>query len=180
MGAFDPTRFTSADAETIHKKARWFARRYCLPQSAVDDLGQELSLHVWLRLSRFDASRGTSRAAYIDVVAKHQAANIAESGRAQKRDRRRDRQDDRYLLLEGPDSRDEIDLCLDVREALEMLPADLRGLALRLQSQSVAEIERTTGLTRGQVRHRMGFLRGHFEKLGLNPIRQQPIAPRLR
>lgn len=176
MGAPDPTQFTSADADTIKIKARRFARRHDMPDCCVEDVSQELSLHVWMRLSRFDASRGTKREAFVEVIAANRAANIADRERAQKRDRRRDINLDDAPLLESVDKVNEIDLRADVRTAIDGLPPPLQDLALRLQRQTVAEIERETGLTRGQIRHRIQALRRHFEKLEITPFLNNQLA----
>jgi len=59
------------------------------------------------------------------------------------------------------------DLSVDVRQAIEKLPPELRELCRRLDTDTVTEISRDTGIPRGTIYESIKKLRTIFEDAGL-------------
>ena len=58
-------------------------------------------------------------------------------------------------------------LTIDVRKAMEQLPPELRRLCRRLETETVTEISRDTGIPRGTIYESIKKLRAIFEDAGL-------------
>jgi TolA-binding protein len=58
-------------------------------------------------------------------------------------------------------------LSIDLRSAVQTLPPELRELCKRLQTESVTEISRDTGIPRGTIYESIKKLRAIFEDAGL-------------
>ena len=77
----------------------------------------------------------------------------------------------------GRPAEDRAALKLDVAAVLERLPPDLRALAERLTTQSVAEAARDLGLPRTTLNERVRLLRMRFERAGLKDYLQVSSSP---
>ena len=64
-------------------------------------------------------------------------------------------------------AQEQVELRLDVQEALERLPEDLRPIAERLQHHSIAEVARELGMPRTTLYELIARIRRRFQRLGL-------------
>lgn len=174
----------------IKYKARQLVGRVGFTESDRQDLEQEMVFDLLRRLPKFKPERA-QRNTFIARVVEHKVATIIEAQKAGMRDYRlcpcslNDRfendeggsveridtinQDD-YLQRTGKLSRPISDLrglSIDVRSAVEKLPPELRDLCKRLQTESVTEISRDTGIPRGTIYESINKLRTLFEDAGL-------------
>ncbi|BBO89842.1 sigma-70 family RNA polymerase sigma factor [Desulfosarcina ovata] len=174
----------------IKYKARQLVGRVGFTESDRQDLEQEMVFDLLRRLPKFKPERA-QRNTFIARVVEHKVATIIEAQKAGMRDYRlcscslNDRfeneeggsveridtinQDD-YLQRTGKLSRPISDLrglSIDVRSAVEKLPPELRELCKRLQTESVTEISRDTGIPRGTIYESIKKLRTLFEDAGL-------------
>jgi RNA polymerase sigma factor (sigma-70 family) len=166
----DP-RFNEADAAIIKRKAKRLAGHYGYRISDVEDIEQDLAMHVFQQTHRHEPGRG-SREKFVSKVAKNKLLNLIEKHTAKKRDRRRDVPADDVgegALLDGGIAPDRIDLVIDVREAIARLPEDLRQVAVLRQQHSEKELEGLLNLTRAQVRGRLQRLERLLREAGLAP-----------
>ena len=91
-----------------------------------------------------------------------------EEGRSIERMETLDQED--YLRRTGKLSRPMSELrnlSIDLRSAVQTLPPELRELCKRLQTESVTEISRDTGIPRGTIYESIKKLRAIFEDAGL-------------
>lgn len=174
-------RFTPADAEIIRQKARKLGGHFGFRAGDVDDIQQEIALHVFPRTGQHDPSRGT-RGGFVSSMADNRVVNIIEHRTAKRRDNRRDvrigdGQD--HLVMDHATTPDRIDAQIDVQDALWALTPELSQIAVRRVTESEAEIASAMGLTRAAVRHRLELIRRHFKEWGLDPDSEgeQPIRP---
>ncbi len=174
----------------IKYKARQLVGRVGFTESDRQDLEQEMVFDLLRRLPKFKPERA-QRNTFIARVVEHKVATIIEAQKAGMRDYRlcpcslNDRfeneeggsveridtinQDD-YLQRTGNLSRPISDLrglSIDIRNAVEKLPPELRDLCKRLQVESVTEISRDTGIPRGTIYESIKKLRTLFEDAGL-------------
>jgi hypothetical protein len=175
-----PTRPPALDAtarDLIRGKARQVARRAGLTRSDLSDLEQDLALHVWTRLNKFDPARQADRGAFVRMLVAHATATILR-GRV-RRARRAPASLDAALCQAGDRPAEPIDagssrreaetaLALDVAAVLAVLPGDLRRVAEALRTRSVTAAARDLGLSRGAVYRRLGYLRRAFAAAGLD------------
>lgn len=171
MGNHTEPRFTKTDAEIIRRKVRRLVGHYGIRQSDVEDLEQELALHVIQQSHRYRPELG-KREAFIETVVKHKILHLIESRTASKRDNRRDVHIEtvgEFCLLDSDASQERINLQIDVRDAIARMPEELRQFALLRQKHTEREIERKLGLTRGQVRSRVQRLERFLTDAGLAP-----------
>ena len=151
-----------------------------------EDLEQEMIYDLLRRLPKYDSEKAQLNT-FIARVVENRIATIIEERQAGKRDWRlstaslNDRLDqgengtverqevydmDEYLRQSGRFSRNPIDqmqLRIDLKNAIEALPPELRSLCNRLQTESVTEISRNTGIPRGTLYDRIKKLRVLFE-----------------
>lgn len=147
-------------------------------------------LDLLRRLPKYNTIRA-QRNTFIARVVEHKIATIIESQETGMRDYRLSRcslndrleneegssverietidQED-YLRRTGRLSRPAAelrDLSLDVRKAMEKLPHELRKLCQRLETETVTEISRGTGIPRGTICESIKKLCAIFEDAGL-------------
>lgn len=167
MGARPDTRFIPEDALIIRHKVMKLVGRCGITRSDQPDLRQELAFHVSMQMSRFDPSRGTRRT-YVNRISQNKILNILEQRRARKRGSGKSimaiDEETEEMVPDPHGDGDSVDMTLDVATAIASLPPDLRHLATCLMTESPAEAGRTLGLTRGQVRHRIGLIGQHFAR----------------
>jgi RNA polymerase sigma factor (sigma-70 family) len=140
-----------------------------------EDLQQAILVRVFESRVRFDPARGHWRA-YMTAIVDRYGNNLIRQATAQRRDPRRvrplDPEDaDAHIDRRRPASRaptaEQIDLAIDLSEALRELPYDLRTLAECLMDDSLAEAARRLNLTRSQARTAVRRLRTRLkEKFG--------------
>ena len=176
--------------QIIKFKAKQLVGRVGLTDSDREDLEQEMILDLLQRLPKYNPDRA-QRNTFIARVVEHKIATIIEARKAGLRDYRLcncslnehledeeggsvermetiDQED--YLRLTGKLSRSTAelrDLSIDVRQAIEKLPPELRELCRRLDTDTVTEISRDTGIPRGTIYESIKKLRAIFEDAGL-------------
>ena len=174
----------------IRHKARQLVGRAGFVEADRHDLEQELVLDLLRRLPRFDPTLA-KRETFIARLVEHQVATLVESQKAGIRDYRRcagsldERREepdgtsadgppvldqDEYLRETVAASRRDEDLHtlrLDLERVLAELPVDLRALCARLQTSSVSDVSRETGVPRGTVYEAIRRLRTRFERADL-------------
>ncbi|WP_058868173.1 sigma factor [Chloracidobacterium thermophilum] len=176
--------------QIIKYKARQLVGRVGFTESDREDLEQEMLMDLLQRLPKYNPDRA-QRNTFIARVVEHKIATIIEARKAGLRDYRlcncslNDRLEDEeggsvermetidqedYLRRTGRLSRpaSELrDLSLDVRKAIAKLPPELRELCKRLDTDTVTEISRDTGIPRGTIYESINKLRAIFEDAGL-------------
>ena len=176
--------------QLIKYKARQLVGRVGFTESDREDLEQEMVLDLLRRLPKFDPKRA-GRNTFIARIVEHKVATIIEAQKAGMRDYRlcscslNDRPEDEegrsiermetldqedYLRRTGKLSRPMSELrnlSIDLRSAVQTLPPELRELCKRLQTESVTEISRDTGIPRGTIYESIKKLRAIFEDAGL-------------
>jgi len=176
--------------QLIKYKARQLVGRVGFTESDREDLEQEMVLDLLRRLPKFDPKRA-GRNTFIARIVEHKVATIIEAQKAGMRDYRlcscslNDRLEDEegrsiermetidqedYLRRTGKLSRPMSELrnlSIDLRSAVQTLPPELRELCKRLQTKSVTEISRDTGIPRGTIYESIKKLRAIFEDAGL-------------
>jgi RNA polymerase sigma-70 factor (ECF subfamily) len=176
--------------QLIKYKARQLVGRVGFTESDREDLEQEMVLDLLRRLPKFDPKRA-GRNTFIARIVEHKVATIIEAQKAGMRDYRlcscslNDRLEDEegrsiermetidqedYLRRTGKLSRPMSELrhlSIDLRIAVQTLPPELRELCKRLQTESVTEISRDTGIPRGTIYESIKKLRAIFEDAGL-------------
>jgi DNA-directed RNA polymerase specialized sigma24 family protein len=183
-----PRALDPATGDLIRAKARQVAHRAGLTRSDLPDLEQDIALHVWQRLGRFDPAKA-DRGPFLRMLVAHAVAT-ALRGRV-RRARRAPAALDAALRAGGggpaePADRgasrraEEAALALDVAAVLASLPPRLRRVAESLQARSVAAAARELGLTRAAVYRRLGELRAAFAAAGLGESCGRARTPRPR
>ncbi len=165
-----------ATSELIRGKARQVARRCGQSPSELADIEQDITLHVWERLGRFDTDR-TDLAVFIRMLVAHATATTL---RGRRRWLRRAPQSlDAILQAEDggmPDPRawpgpeQAVALTLDVEAVLAILPRRLRRAAKALRNRTVTEAARHLRVSRATIYRRIGEIRRYFEAVGLDPL----------
>jgi RNA polymerase sigma-70 factor (ECF subfamily) len=176
--------------QIIKFKAKQLVGRVGLTDSDREDLEQEMILDLLQRLPKYNPDRA-QRNTFIARVVEHKIATIIEARKAGLRDYRlcncslNERLEDEeggsvermetidqedYLRLTGGLSRSTAelrDLSIDVRQAIEKLPPELRELCRRLGIDTVTELSRDTGVPRGTIYESLKKLRANLEAAGL-------------
>ncbi|RMD62843.1 MAG: sigma-70 family RNA polymerase sigma factor [Planctomycetota bacterium] len=174
----------------IKHKARQLVGRAGFTESDREDLEQEMMLDLLRRLPKYNPDRA-QRNTFIARIVEHKVATIIEARKAGMRDYRlctcslNDRLKDdeggsierletidqeEYLRRTGKLSRPAAelqDLSIDLGSVIASLPPELRTLCERLQTESVTEISRDTGIPRGTIYESIKKLRAIFEDAGL-------------
>lgn len=177
--------------DVIRHKARQLIGKYGFTRDDYDDLQQEMMLDLLRRLGKYDPSKA-ALSTFVARIVDRKISTLIRHQRQEKRDYRRqvcpldtpvDTQDGQTLGLDeilSQDAFDEdiarhdrpeverFDLKLDLSIVLDELPADLRHLAQRLQTRTVAEIARELGVPRSSLYEKgIARLRKIFEDNGL-------------
>jgi len=176
--------------QIIKFKAKQLVGRVGLTDSDREDLEQEMILDLLQRLPKYNPDRA-QRNTFIARVVEHKIATIIEARKAGLRDYRlcncslNERLEDEeggsvermetidqedYLRLTAGLSRSTAelrDLSIDVRQAIEKLPPELRELCRRLGVDTITELSRDTGVPRGTIYESLKKLRAILEVAGL-------------
>ena len=177
-------------AKIIRHKARQLVGQFGFTEADREDLEQELVLDLLRRLPKYDPSRA-QRNTFIARVVENKVATIIEARKAAMRDYRlcrcslNDRLEDQdgrsterietinqddYFVLTGKPSRpvDELlDLSIDLRAAVSLLPPNLCELYRRLCDQTVTEISRDLGIPRGTIYDMIRKIRAILDDAGI-------------
>jgi RNA polymerase sigma factor (sigma-70 family) len=172
-----PTNKFNLDEATqqfIRRKARQIAWQAGANPRDADDLEQEITVHVWKRLGKFDPSKA-EEACFTRMLVKHATATVL-------RDRKRRMKQaipTLTLALRAGETLDEpVDarslgaaektaLSFDVSALMDSLPPKLRQLAEQLTSHSLAAAARELGISRATAYTRRAALRQVFADAGL-------------
>jgi RNA polymerase sigma factor (sigma-70 family) len=166
-----------ATAALIGRKSRQVLRQTGLPRTDREDVEQTLTLLLLQRLAKFDPHEG-DRPAFVRMVLRQATVNVLRFLGAAKRAGRpvsldeclRTASDEviRPADREGRPSDEELATrALDVAEALEALPAELRAIAEQLRDSSRTEAAQNLGVSRSTVHERAKEIRAAFERRGL-------------
>ena len=190
MDIDDCRRLPNYAATLIRFKARKLVGHYGYGRSDEDDIQQELAADLWLRLERFDPTRGDLKP-FIDHVVKKGIASLIERRLAAKRDYRRtecsldapvrdadgnetqrvavmdENEGARRLGRERMHFTDHADLTVALIEIRSRLPERLRPVWDELRTTSAAEAARRLGIPRGTFYERIRVLRKFCENAGL-------------
>ncbi|MHB1463357.1 MAG: hypothetical protein ACYC1M_18875 [Armatimonadota bacterium] len=175
----------------IHLKACRLIGNYGYTKSDKDDIEQELALHLRHSLPRYNPALGTLKTFVNCVLGNKIRSMIREHVTylydsrmngpslsdpvAQESGERLNRVDiidsDDYLIRMGKISRREcelIELRIDVERVVSRLPANLQELCEQLGRQSIAEVSRDTGWSRGKIYDMKQVLLDAFIEGGLD------------
>jgi len=165
--ALDPTT-----SELIRSKARQVVRCCHLSSSELPDVEQDLTLHVWRRLDRFDPTK-TEREAFVRMLVAHATASALRGRRSRSK---KAAQPLDWALRVGacdpvdpkawPGPQQERALALDVEEILATLPHRLRRVARAVSGGSITEAARQLKMSRAAVYRRLEELRAAFVAAG--------------
>lgn len=161
--------------------------RAALPGIQIEDVEQELMLHVHRRLSRFDAARGSLRT-FADRVARNCAANLLQSARSERRgsgvevlslDTLARHADGDGIAADADDGapasvphvgyapEDLLNLRIELWRIFDRLPSALRSCFLGLFDNTVADAARRAGVSRSTMHARMAAIRESFQAADL-------------
>lgn len=162
---------------------RLIGRHGFLPQDR-EDIEQDLTCDLLMRLRNFDPKRGT-RKAFIARRIEAAASNLIRKRKAGKRQVTFDN-NIAYTSTDGGDdeSVSRVDVLIDesldeatrlhelredVNDALSTLPSDLRMIANDLKHRSERSVAAKHGISRRQLRHHMKRIRTACARRGITP-----------
>ena len=177
--------------EVIRHKARQLIGKYGFTRDDYEDLQQEMTLDLLRRLGKYDPEKA-GLTTFVARVVDRRISTLIRHQKQEKRDYRcqacslnapvengtgeafnmdeilsQDDFDQQVGRHDGPQS-ERLDLRLDLSQAMAELPDDLRQLAVRLQTKTVAEIARELGVPRSSLYDKgISRLRKLFEDKGL-------------
>ena len=185
--------------QEIDERSRWLIRQksaqligqYGFTVSDAEDIEQELTVHLWLRLASYDPKRG-AKSTFVESVLKNKIRSIIsgdrQSGRYDYRmvagslDEPIGQESDcgltvgdtiasesRFGLDAGSLTTDEMtDLQIDLRCALAVMSDEMRAVCLGLMRGSIADFVRETGMPRHRVLWLRKRIKRVFFRFGLN------------
>jgi RNA polymerase sigma-70 factor (ECF subfamily) len=177
----------TATQEVIRIKARQIVKRAGPTRTDLPDLEQDITVHVWQRLGRFDPAK-SDRGRFTRMLIGHAVATVL-------RDRKRwtsRAPASLEAMLRHPADRtlepitqdltrleQKLALAVDVEAVLGCLPRRLQSVARALKTDSVTATARILGLSRAEVYRRLGELRMAFAEAGLEEyVRTSLDSPR--
>ncbi|MBK8915019.1 MAG: sigma-70 family RNA polymerase sigma factor [Phycisphaerales bacterium] len=173
----------------IRLKARQLIGQYGFSRSDREDLEQELTLNLLIRLSRFDPSKGQP-ATFVRMVVDRRVASLIRERKSLSRDYRRARHlldeisdeiGDGSLTEPAVDDQHERDLAMDMAEALDTLSDVQRSIAESLRDAPLTEVARKHHCSREAMRRHAEQVRRHLARRGLDQYiaaHQTDAAPR--
>jgi RNA polymerase sigma factor (sigma-70 family) len=166
MGARPQWEFDPDIAELIRMKVIKFG----FARGERDDVAQDLSLHVVISMKRYDPTRA-SRRTFVNHVVTNKIKSILEHRNGEKRDRRRlsEANIDETDVPDDQHRSGDMDLQIDVRDAVSHLPPELCAIATLFETFSEAEVIERSGLSRQQVRGRRQKIARHLQACGIEP-----------
>jgi RNA polymerase sigma factor (sigma-70 family) len=186
----DPQALSNAlICDYVRKKVRQIVGKAGFRTQDREDLKQELTRQLLLRLQSFDPQKG-SPGAFLKTVGSRIVANLLRDQHARKRDRRltqslhvlvpsedktlvelaqtisRHEQDAR-LRQQSRSEQEAAELAMDVRDILARLPPRLRFLAELLKDKSLSGAAKVLGLSLAKARLLRGLLRNWLLDAGM-------------
>ena len=176
--------------QLIRCKARQLVGQAGFTADDLEDIEQDLRLHLFEQLSKYDPARGAF-STFVDRVLDHKAADILDAQFAACRDCRIyvGSIDDTVRLREGgevpiidldledavhvqrgisdPSPHAEAELRIDLERAMAALTPEQRDLCRRLLTSTIAEISAATGVPRPTLYDRVRQIKAAFERAGL-------------
>lgn len=187
--------------DVIRHKARQLIGKYGFTRDDYDDLQQEMMLDLLRRLGKYHPSKAGLNT-FVARIVDRKVSTLIRHQRQKKRDYRQqvcsldaqvEDQDGQAHRLDEVLSQDAYDaeiarhdrpaaerhdLRLDLKSAFDELPDDLRDLAFRLQTRTVAEIARELGVPRSTLYEKgITRLRKFFEDRGLREYLDEARHP---
>ena len=186
--------------QLIRCKARQLVGQAGLVEDDQEDIEQDLRLHLFEQLSKYDPARGAF-STFVDRVVDHKAADILDARFAARRDCRIfvGSIDDTVRLREGgevpiidldledamhvqrgisaPSPYAEAEFRIVLERAMAALTPEQRDLCRRLLTATIAEISAATGVPRPTLYDRLRQIRAAFERAGLKEYVRGPDIP---
>lgn len=204
MGADSSRRALDAYAlACIKHKAYQLVGQAGFAADDLEDIEQDLRLHLFEQLPKYDPTRGAF-STFVDRVVGNKAADILDARFAARRDCRIQVSslDDTVRLREGgevpvldldledamrvqrgisaPSPYAEAELRIVLERAMAALTPEQRDLCRRLLTATIAEISAATGVPRPTLYDRLRQIRAAFERAGLKEyLRGSDIPARL-
>jgi len=173
----------------VRRKVRQIIGRAGYTAQDQKDLEQELLARLVQSLKSFDPAQA-HRKCFVTAVVERDVANILRDAKAEKRDHRRigslnvtievneegptelaetigDREYDARRCRHPRSAEELAQLASDLAEVVATLPEELRDLAQRLKTQSIAEAARDLGVPRTTLNHSVRRMRERFVQTGL-------------
>ncbi len=153
----------TCDIEKIARRHAWnVVDELGLQPDERRDIQQELHLALWLRLKKYDPNRGTLKT-FLERVAKNESRKLV----AYRKARRRwpgytvDQNDQ----LSGRE--DKMNLRIDTKRAIQLLPSRLRRVALALKEYSCSEAVVLLGISKATLYRLLTSLKNSPDVLAL-------------
>lgn len=175
----------------IRVKARQLVRRPEFTACEVDDLEQELTLHILTKLDRFDPARGSVNTYFARIVNTAIAMLIRERARIKRNGGDGVEIESLEKMVDQPDGspaplwstisdmdgnrrfkksplpdQERSELRMDTMFMLQSLPPDLRRLCEQLMDGNKADSQRDSGLSRRKYQAAINQIRELFTKSG--------------
>lgn len=177
----------------IRVKARQLVRRPEFTACEVEDLEQELTLHILTRLDRFDPSRGSLNTYLARIVNTAIAMLIRERGRIKRNGGASVEIESLEKMVDQPDGSpaplwatisdsdanrryqtshrsylERSELRMDVQAVMEALPLELRRICEQLLEGNKVGKQRDGGLSRRKYQAAINLIREQFVKSGFS------------
>lgn len=183
MGTTEQKELPQYAVTTIHHKAQQLIGKYGFSQSDAEDIEQSLALDLIERLPNFNPAKATLNTFCARVI-ERQISKLIRHRKQGKRDYRRQslsldshspfgdesssdyRESIEYGVAARGDEED-ADLRIDVTATIARLPEDLKEIACRLRTESVAEVARDMDVPRTTLYGAIERIRLFFESAGL-------------
>ena len=152
----------------IKRKAKQLIGHYGFTESDREDIQQELSIHVWRHLPKYDPSRASRRTFMARIIENYIKSLIAGRKAAcrdykktifledlgQLPDRTRSPRGNRFdqdAYLAASRGTNDMDLAIAIHRVLERLPDEYRDLCLAFTELNESEVAETTGKPRSTI-----------------------------
>ncbi len=190
MQANQKQRVSDYAAELIRCKARQLVGKAGLTRDDVEDLEQEMTLDLLLRLPKFDPNKA-AHTTFVARVIERKISKLIRDRKREKRDHRRASGSLNEPIVDGESgttervhtiSQDVVDvrhrrrdrtreeeakLRFDVSLVLRELPEDLQAVASQLMGETITEAAKSLGVPRSTLYGAIDRLRSVFRKAGL-------------
>ena len=177
----------------VRAKARKYLGRYGLTAADVEDMQQELLLHLHFAMKKYDPSRG-ERTTFMDRVVQKRILSIIRYKTASPRDYRKEAHslnepapgdtsdsdltwgdcldEETYLAATAQGSVRSVeetrDLAIDTEAALGRLPPELREFCLRLTDAAITALARELDMPRTTLYERIKRIREALREAGID------------
>lgn len=163
-----------ATPKQIRLKSWQLTKHLVFCESDQEDIEQELQLHVMQRLPKYNPARG-KLSTFVARIIRNKITSMLRFRTAQRRDYRRNGAwpdgalDDPAQIKhrQGHSDIEQASLKLDVTQALQSLPPEVRQVAEALKHKSRTTVAREFKLSRAQMARIMSLIRRRFESENL-------------